>query len=350
MLLMIASLALLVLSGIAGLKAAKQSLWLGLLVALSPLVGIGLASATGQGLLAYAGLLPLVVISYRFRGTEFDVLLPLLGLVLVVALWNYANGRSRQQASAAYEAQVAAFRQQSEADAASAAGTVLRWPSYAAKLKLQGGRVPLSDTGAELDVPGHWRFIDAGALRDGLQGTKHFPGLGVIGWLVHERVDIAQLDTIWYVEVYAEQRGHVKAGGSDDGDLERRKGEATAQLSARALNAGEPSFSFVKFAELPKYDAMYDRASWINQMSYPGETSLLLDCYAIKLGKESQIWFRMREQFDGARELCLRSVRLLAGRTSYVSGAAYADYTWPVDDNSGFSLGEVIADEHRVDD
>jgi hypothetical protein len=350
MLLLIATLALLLLAGWAGLIYARLSLPLGLLVAALPLVGIGVASATGQTLLAYAALLPLAYFAYKNRGSQYDILLPLVGLVVATWFWTHAAEKSRMASAAAYEAQVAEFRKQSEANAANAAQTVSRWPTLAAKLKQHRGKLALADSGAELEVPVHWRFIEAKPLREALSGTKHFPGLGVIGWLVHERVDLTQLDTIWYVEVYAEQRGHVKASGVDDNNLERRKGEATARINARNFAAGAPSFSFVKFLEAPRHDPLYDRAVWVDQMSYPGETSLLLDCYAIKLGKEAQVWFRMREQFEGARELCTRSVRMMAARTRFVAGAGYADYTWLVDDAAGFDLGEVIASEHRVED
>lgn len=348
--LLIATLVLLALAGWAGLTYARLSLPLGLLVAALPLIGIGVASATGQQLVAYAALLPLGYFAYKNMGSQYDIVIPVIGLLAATWFWTYAAEKSRLASAAAYEAQVAEFRKQSEANAAGAAQAVARWPAQAAKLKQHRGKLALADTGAELAVPEHWRFIEARPLRDALSGTKHYPGLGVIGWLVHERVDLAQLDTIWYVEVYAEQRGHVKASGVDDGDLERRKGEATAKINAKAFAAGAPSFSFVKFLEAPKYDAQYDRAVWVDQMSYPGETSLLLDCYAIKLGKEAQLWFRMREQFEGARELCTRSVRLMAAKTQFASGAGYADYTWLVDDSAGFDLGEVIASEHRVEE
>lgn len=348
--LLIATVLLLALAGWAGLIAARLALWRGLMVAMLPLLGIALASVTGQGLIAYAALLPLGYFAYRNRGSEYDILMPLAGLLVATWMWNFASDRARSAASAAYEEQVAAFRKQSEAAAADAAETTARWPQRVAKLKLHRGKLALADTGAELQVPEHWRFIEAGPLRDSLSGTRHYPGLGVIGWLVHERVDLAQLDTIWYVEVYAEQRGHVKAAGVDDGDLEQRKSEATSKLSAQAIAAGAPSFSFVKFMDAPHYDAAHEQAVWVNQMSYPGETSLLLDCYSIKLGKEAQVWYRMREQFEGTRELCQRSVRLMAARTRFGAGTAYGDYTWLVDDSSGYDLGEVIADEHRVDD
>lgn len=348
--LMIASIALLALSGWAGITAARLALWRGLVVAALPLIGIGLASATGQNLVAYAALLPLGYFAYKNRGSEFDITIPVVGLVIAVWFWGYADESTRQASATAYEKKVTEFQQQSEANAANAAEVIASWPQRAAKLKQHQGKLLLSDTGAELVVPAHWRFVEAAPLREALSGTKHFPGLGVIGWLVHERVDIAQLDTIWYVEVYAEQMGHVSAKGVDDSDLEYRKGEATSKLSSQAMTAGDASFSFSKFVEAPKYDSAFDRAVWVNEMSYPGETELLLDCYAVKLGKEAQIWFRMREQFAGVRELCVRSVRLMAAKTTFGADLSYSDYTWLVDDGSGFDLGEVIAGEHRVDD
>lgn len=348
--LIIATIVLLGLAGWAGITAAKLALWRGLLVAALPLIGIGMVSATGQSMLAYVALLPLGYFALKNRGSEYDILIPTLGLVAAVWFWNYASEKTRLGASAAYEEKVAAFRKQSEADAADAAETAARWPTRAAKLKQYRGKLELAGTGAELAVPEHWRFLEANELRKNLRGTKHHPGFGVIGWLVHERVDIAQLDTIWYIEVYVEQRGHVSAEGVDDGDLERRKGDATSKLSSKALSEGGVSFLFKRFVEAPQYDAQFDRAVWVNEMSYGGETSMLLDCYAIKLGKEAQIWYRMREQFEGSRELCLRSVRLMAAKTQFGADATYSDYTWLVDDNSGFDLGEVITDEHRVDD
>lgn len=350
MLLLIATLVLFALAGWAGITYAKHALWRGLLVAVLPLIGIGVVSATGNVLLAYVALLPLGYFAYKDRGSEYDILWPVIGLVAATWFWTYAAEQSRHATVVASEEKAAAYRQSSEADATNAAQTIAQWPQRAATLKLHRGKLSLSDTGAELVVPEHWRFIDAEPLREALSGTKHFPGFGVIGWLVHERVDITQLDTLWYVEVDADRRGHVKAGGVDDSDLEHRKGEATARINAKAFAGGAPSSSFVKFREAPNYDASYDRAVWVDQMSYPGETALLLDCYAIKLGKEAQIWFRMREQYEGARELCMRSVRLMAGKTQFASGSSYGDYSWPMDDNSGFDLGEVIASEHRVDD
>jgi hypothetical protein len=350
MLVMIASIALLVLAGWAGITAARLALWRGLVVAALPLIGIGIASATGKDMLAYLALLPLAYFAYQNRGSEFDITAPVVGLFIAIWLWGYANEHARLANASAYEAKVAAFQQQNEANAVNIAAVLAQWPTRVAKLKQHRGKLALADTGAELVVPAHWRFIEAAGLREALSGSEYFPGLGVLGWLVHERVDIAKLDTIWYIEVYAEQLGHVSAKGVDDSDLEARKAEATSQLSKQALDAGKASFSFRKFAEAPRFDPLYERAVWVNQMSYPGATELLLDCYSIKLGKEAQIWFRMREQFEGSRELCVRSVRLMAARTQFGSDATYADYTWLLDDSSGFDLGEVIADEHRVDD
>lgn len=350
MLLMIATVLMLVLSAWAGKIAMRLALWRGLLAAALPFVGVALISVTGNSLAGFAALLPLAYFAYQNRGSEYDIRLPLIGLIGAMWFWGNAAESSRLAAAADYEAQVAEFRKRNDADVARAAETAAQWPARAAKLKRHGGKLKLADTGAVLTVPAHWHFIEAEPLRDALAGTKHFPGLGVIGWLVHERVDIANLDTLWYVEVYSEHRGHVKADGADDGDLQERKGQATAKINAKSFAEGAPSFSFVKFADLPKYDALYDRAVWVDQMSYPGETDLLLDCYSIKLGKESQVWFRMREQFEGARELCVRSVRMMAAKTTFEPGQGYGDYTWLMDDSAGFDLGEVIASEHRVED
>src|SRR5688572_27864621 len=99
--LMIATLALLVLAGWAGITAARLALWRGLVVALLPLVGIGLASAFGQPLLAYAALLPLGYFAYKNRGSQYDILFPVIGLVIAVWFWTFASQSSRLAVSAA---------------------------------------------------------------------------------------------------------------------------------------------------------------------------------------------------------------------------------------------------------
>src|SRR6187402_2838596 len=107
--LMIASIALLALSGWAGITAARLALWRGLVVAAMPLIGIGIASATGQGLIAYAALLPLGYFAYKNRGSEFDITMPLIGLVAAVWFWGYANESTHLASAADYEKRVAAF-------------------------------------------------------------------------------------------------------------------------------------------------------------------------------------------------------------------------------------------------
>lgn len=211
-------------------------------------------------------------------------------------------------------------------------------------LPLQGGRVEIPVARAAIEVPARFRFAD----REGLQALYEKVGESLpessVGWLVHESVDLAAEDA-WFVEVEWLGDGHVREDGFSDRTPEQLLAdarEATDALSLMITGEGE-GFRLVDYAEAPVLDTESDTATWVEELAYEGDREHRLDCYAAKLGRGGVLVFSILEVGLARREVCLRSVRLAAGRTVFDAGQSYDDHSWLFDRRARYDLAAVVS-------
>ncbi|HEY6942673.1 DUF2167 domain-containing protein [Dokdonella sp.] len=272
---------------------------------------------------------------------EAGVRTPLLASFILVAVWAgaLAWGAGYQPPD---EPMVA--DDDTEAPADDGIGAQVRRSVALANLPLRGGLVDIPVAKASIDVPKHFRFIDRDALQAAFAGTDDEPEAQTVGWIVHERVDLAGKNA-WHVDVDYLADGFVsdETFAAQSRETLLAAGQRATKAVSDQQDAGEPEFSLVDYAEMPRLDPASHTATWVEEIAYAGEHARhALDCYSVRLGRSGALVFTIADALPSQRELCLRSVRLLAGRSSFERGQAYADRSRLLDRKAKYDLVALV--------
>lgn len=288
------------------------------------------------------------VLARYWRDENLGARMPLLAaIVLFGTSWALLAGDLRQLEQYASEdegTEGATSPMPLKARALDGIGDRLRLSHALGRLPMQRGRVEIAAAGATIDVPQHFRLVD----RDGLRALHEEAGGPLrpssVGWLVHEGVELAG-DDAWFVEIEWFGDGFVPENGFSTRSREQMLADAQAAVAKLSgdQGAGAPDFRLVRYVEEPALDAGGDGATWAEELSYRGETEHRIDCHAAKLGRGGVLRFSIVGVDAGRRELCLRSVRVAAGRTAFARGHAYADHWWLFDRTAEYDLAAVVS-------
>jgi uncharacterized membrane-anchored protein len=280
-----------------------------------------------------------------WKEDDEKVRMPLLGSFVVIAAWIgfLAWGFSHQAPPP--ENTLVEESDESDSTGSEDGGIAdkVRHSIAIANLERRSGRVELGKAHAAIEVPEHFRFIDRDALVKAFAGTEGEPDSHLLGWLVHERVDLAA-DDAWHIDVHALDEGFI----ADDSfaALPREALFAAAQRETEKYSddraPGEPAFKLVRFAEAPRLDTATHSVTWVEELAYVGHSTHVLDCTAVKLGRRGALAYSISETGTQNQELCLRSVRLAAGRSSFDAGHAYADHSRLLDHKATYDLIALV--------
>ncbi|MGN6519347.1 MAG: DUF2167 domain-containing protein [Dokdonella sp.] len=275
---------------------------------------------------------------------EAGVRTPLLASVIVIAAWVGILAWGASHVPPEVEMIADGEEEQATAAADDGIGAHVRRSVALANLPMRSGLVDIPVAKASIEVPAHFRYIDRADLQLAFAGSDDEPGPQSIGWIVHERVDLSAKDA-WHVDV-----DYLADGFISDETFAAQSREtllAAGQRATRALSdqqeAGEPEFSLVDYAEMPRLDPASHVATWVEQIAYSGKgTRHSLDCYSVRLGRTGALMFSISDTGVARRELCLRSVRLLAGRSSFERGQTYADRSRLLDRKAKYDLVGLV--------
>jgi len=318
--------------------------------------------------------LPIAWLVFLFRnwGTEYDVRLPSLVSVLALGWIGYLGYSSARDLSSGMAPDIAATLERGEALTpdqtrrfnAQLSSTLggdnvevdevdpVAFEEAARRLSAierQRGIVVLPEASARLDVPLHFRFLQAEAVRTALQGSDVEFDPGFIGLVVHESIDLREVDQ-WtsVIEVSASNDGHVKVDTLADvtGSALALRAQAAAAEIAKIDVDEKYHNGFAGFLEGPEVDMARHSATWVSKLDYhDGEDAL--HCESVRLGRKTQVHYRLLDTPPEDQELCLRQVRLLAHRTTFAAGEDYAD-TSVLDRKSRFDLAAWVTGEQLL--
>jgi len=219
----------------------------------------------------------------------------------------------------------------------------LRRSVKVARLPFRSGSVDLIEANATIEVPVHFRFVSAEALRDAFLGTEDEPDPTSLGWLVHESVNLAAPDA-WHVDIEWMGDGYVRSDGFgviDVSVLAEQAREVIRQV-ARRENAHESEYGeFVRYVGKPSWDASQQQAVWIAEFRAPDAPTSALACQAARLGRRGALVFSMVPAPLSREELCLRAVRLPAARATFQRGETYADQRM-FDPKADYDLTDLV--------
>ncbi len=240
---------------------------------------------------------------------------------------NYDAGQSYAAGQAQSVEQVAAA---TEAER----GFQLRTASSA--LKFQRGSVRLEPARATLALPLHFRFVDAYQLfRIARLRDTPLDG-GSLGWIVHERVDLADPDA-WFIDLRFEEIGNLTIGQGPGVDALQQ------QIALLGLLPAGVQFGTGNYA--PQWDTRASLATWMKFTTAVGSSAdgARVDLAAVRPLRHGVLVARIMGIPVAERELGLRATRLIVSSTQPDAGWRHADYRSGRDPAAGSTLAEWVA-------
>ena len=203
----------------------------------------------------------------------------------------------------------------------------VRWQRAIDSLSFRHGEVELRPAKASIRLPDSFKFVGRAGTARALAVLEHEPADEMLGWVVHQSVDLAK-DDAWTIEVKWWGQGFLEV--SSLAEIAPERMWIAAQYTHKELGElrereGLGGYELVEFGVAPRLDNS-DLVYWAKRMSYK-DGSEGLDCHAIKRGRYGWLEFVSRFMPTDQLELCLRSVRAIASRSRFEHGAAVRDAT-----------------------
>lgn len=207
------------------------------------------------------------------------------------------------------------------------------WKRAMKGLEARKGEIKLGDSGATIDLPAKFGFIDRETLEPALAIVQQEVDFDLIGWIVHDEAPLDDKLNAWWIEVRRVGGGHVVVGDAATASTEELKDLTFEETSDRAKKSGK-LLSFLGFPFAPWASDTEAAAAWVGAYGADGQQVSL--CRGITLGRTDQVIYAMRTRFDQKwQEVCFLSVKTLARRTRFESGKTYADYARFSDSSAG---------------
>ncbi len=270
-----------------------------------------------------------------------DIRVPLLAALAALGLYGaMAAAAGGASVPPARDADVAAARTTAQIRGNTGAVRASAVPTRA----YQRGHVAIPLARAAIDVPAHFRFIDAAALRAAqMAGADASPGTTMIGWLVHESVDPASASA-WHVRIDWIGAGFI----TDDEFTVQGRESLLAQAqraSPRLAHApdGAPRASrVVDYAQAPSLDMVTHEVTWAERMAHANPPAQALDCHAARLGRRGALVYSIVDFAPQRAELCRLGVHVAAARSRFDRDETYADHSRLFDSKAAFDLVALV--------
>ena len=284
---------------------------------------------------------------FRHWGEErLDIRTPFFAWMAFTGLLVYAEFRAYHWAVKSFEADQALTQnlvaQAGEAeDGNDSLDRRLRVAKLTGSVSFVGGRVPLGEAKATLEVPAHFRYARGDQLRDIAEAMGRGITPGTIGWLLHDQVSLSEQHP-WIVEVHWYPLGHVVEG--DSGRLAAANLVAERNRVLAQAGAGGPvAFEWLGFVYQPEWSAERGALTWAEQTRYDEREQTLADCYADLPGRTGVLRYSVEFVEPERIELAFRAARLMAAHTRFDAGAGRDDYSRLWDKSSGMQLADLAS-------
>lgn len=218
-----------------------------------------------------------------------------------------------------------------------------RFASELSQLPLKSGRVDIASGKADIDVPGHFRFVPRVHLMALYAKFGTLIDKSTSGWMVHESVNLAD-DDAWFVEVDWHPVGYVDEGAfvTQSSATLFEKGRDNDRVMSERQGEDPDEHRIVRYAEEPELIGDQHTVTWVEEFATTEKDEHRLDCYAAKLTRKGYFMYSITDVARTRQELCLRTVRLAAARTAPASGEAYADHSSFFDHKAKFDLAAIV--------
>lgn len=225
---------------------------------------------------------------------------------------------------------------ETSARALSPAETAAPTPRQAlAAATFQRGVFERATLGFAIDLPGHFHALAAGDVRR-IESSRNLPAdPREVAWVMHESVAL-DAPAAWHVRVRWLSDGWLPPSGALDGWRLLQQAQQARHAAHLAGSGGD----LIGYAIAPGFSGSV--ADWVEERLPAGANASVLDCHALRLGRNGVVEFSVVGAPAGSQALCDASVRLLARNTRFESGADYSPAATDAR-RAPYSLAELVA-------
>lgn len=216
---------------------------------------------------------------------------------------------------------------------------------FMSQLDTQSGKIDLSAGNATLDVPEHFRYLDAEdaeAVLVNLWGNP--PGTQALGMIIPAGVNLID-DAGWAVVIQYEEEGFVSdedAADLDYGDLLEDMQEASAEDNEQREAMGYGRVDLVGWARPPHYDAATNKLYWAKELSFQGTDENTLNYNIRVLGRHGVLILNAVANMSQLADIEVQMQDVLAF-TNFEEGFQYDDFDPDVDTVAAYGIGALVA-------
>ena len=217
----------------------------------------------------------------------------------------------------------------------------LRLTTAVAELPIRSGVAAIAPAKASVAIPTHFRFVERSALETLYAKLDNTLDPATVGWLVHESVNLAD-DDAWFIEVEWHADGYVAESAFASLSPSALLSDAQRAATGLAERGNGVDYRILRYAEDPQLDVDRHLVTWVEETVEADAAAHKVDCYAALLGRRGVLGFTISDMDPARQELCLRSVRLAAARTSFSGGENYADHSRWFDHAAKYDLAGLV--------
>jgi uncharacterized membrane-anchored protein len=212
------------------------------------------------------------------------------------------------------------------------------------KLHYKTGRLSLADNKVVINVPEHFKFLDAKEARYVLEELwGNLKGQTALGMLV-PKDEMAAIANYAFVVEYDEM-GYVK----DDDAQDINYNELLAELKKDAIESnkereaqGVSSLFLVGWASAPFYDKERNVLHWAKEFSTPESESNTLNYDVRVLGRHGVLILQAVSSMDHLDSV-KQNINPLLGSVAFTDGNRYADFNESTDNVAAWTIGGLVA-------
>lgn len=209
----------------------------------------------------------------------------------------------------------------------------------------QQGRIQLQDSGAVLDVPDNFYYLnsnDARIVLEDMWGNP--PGADTLGMLFPSEYRPYD-DAAWGVDIAYVEEGHVDdedAASIDYDDLLSQMRDSLEEENELRREQNYETYQLIGWAEQPHYDTAQHQLYWAKQLRFEGMENDTLNYNIRKLGREGYLQLNFIANMDSLTEINQNLEQVLA-IPSFSEGHRYADFNPETDHLAAYGIGGLIA-------
>lgn len=209
----------------------------------------------------------------------------------------------------------------------------------------QQGRIFLDESGATLDVPDNFYYLnstDARIVLEDMWGNP--PGEDTLGMLFPSEYRPYD-NTAWGVDIAYVEEGHVEDGDAasiDYDDLLSQMQDSLEEENEFRREQNYETIELVGWAEQPHYDASQHQLYWAKHLRFEDADNDTLNYNIRKLGREGFLQLNFIADMNSLPEINQRLDQVLA-IPSFTDGNRYADFNPETDHLAAYGIGGLIA-------